>query len=64
MRSVVLDYQRHELLQRDVPPPSIKLPADVLFRVAEVGVCGTDRELANFQLGYPPAGGKLYGAGT
>jgi threonine dehydrogenase-like Zn-dependent dehydrogenase len=27
-----------------------------LFRVDEVGVCGTDRELASFRLGYPPEG--------
>jgi glucose 1-dehydrogenase len=28
----------------------------VLLRVEEVGVCGTDRELARFQLGHPPEG--------
>ncbi len=56
MRAVGLDYEAHRLLERNVPEPRLSEPSDVLFRVAEVGVCGTDRELAQFRLGAPPEG--------
>ena len=56
MRAVTLDYQTRSLQQRDVPEPTIATPNQVLFRVLEAGVCGTDRELANFQFGAPPKG--------
>jgi glucose 1-dehydrogenase len=50
MRSVVLDFDRRTLAERDIPEPRISMPGDVLFRVHEVGVCGTDRELAAFRM--------------
>ena len=56
MRAVTLDYQTRRLHQRDVPEPTITSPTQVLFRVLEAGVCGTDRELANFRFGAPPKG--------
>jgi threonine dehydrogenase-like Zn-dependent dehydrogenase len=34
--------------------PAIAAPAQVLLRVLEVGICGTDREIAAFQFGTPP----------
>ncbi len=37
-----------------MPEPFIKHGEQVLFRVRQVGVCGTDRELAHFAFGYPP----------
>lgn len=36
--------------------PQLKAPTDVLLRVLEVGVCGTDKEIAQFDYGTPPAG--------
>lgn len=36
--------------------PAIAAPADVLLRVLDVGICGTDREIAAFQFGTPPRG--------
>ncbi len=36
-------------------PPALASPGDVRFRVLEVGVCGTDREICRFELGTPPA---------
>lgn len=53
MRSVALDFAGRRLEQGDVPEPAIEHPADVLFRVHEVGICGTDRELVAFRLGRP-----------
>jgi threonine dehydrogenase-like Zn-dependent dehydrogenase len=59
MRAVVLDYDRRELAEREVADPPLPGPGGVLFRVDEVGVCGTDRELASFQTGYPPEGERF-----
>jgi threonine dehydrogenase-like Zn-dependent dehydrogenase len=60
MRAVVLDYQHRTLQARDVPEPARDLkPNEVLFRIHMAGVCGTDRELAQFSFGYPPAGSSF-----
>ena len=59
MRAVLLDFERRALMERDVPAPAIAREDHVLFRVEEVGVCGTDRELAAFRLGYPPEGESI-----
>ncbi len=56
MRALTLDYHTRRLQQREVPEPAIKTVTQVLFRVLEAGVCGTDRELANFKFGAPPQG--------
>ena len=56
MRAVALDYDERLLIERDIPEPAILHDDEALFRVEEIGVCGTDRELATFGLGYPPAG--------
>ena len=56
MRAVALDFERRSLVEREVPTPEIARDDHVLFRVVEVGVCGTDRELVSFRLGYPPEG--------
>ena len=42
----------------DHPAPAIRTPTEVLLRVLEVGVCGTDREIAAFLFGTPPAGAE------
>ena len=55
MKAVGLDYSRRRLCIRDVAEPEPRAD-QVLLEVVEVGVCGTDRELAHFHLGYPPEG--------
>lgn len=55
MRAVVIDYEKKQLSERDVREPRLTEADDVLFQVTEVGVCGTDRELASFRLGYGPS---------
>ncbi len=56
MKAAGLDYNSQALVERDVPEPRLCGPDEVLLRVREVGVCGTDREVASFQIGFPPAG--------
>jgi threonine dehydrogenase-like Zn-dependent dehydrogenase len=56
MRLAGLDYQRREVVVRDGPEPSLGGADEVLFRVQESGICGSDRELAAFRHGYPPPG--------
>ncbi len=36
--------------------PRVTSPTDVRLRMLEVGICGTDREIARFDYGTPPAG--------
>ena len=57
MRALGLDYLTKELVEWDAPEPV--LPGNgcsVLYRIVEVGVCGTDRELTAFRFGAPPDG--------
>ncbi|HET8547394.1 MAG TPA: alcohol dehydrogenase catalytic domain-containing protein, partial [Bryobacteraceae bacterium] len=56
MRAVALDYQHRSLDAIDIPEPEPATRGKVLIRVAAVGVCGTDRDLARFRYGYPPPG--------
>jgi threonine dehydrogenase-like Zn-dependent dehydrogenase len=42
----------------DVPEPRIDKPTQVRVRTLEVGLCGTDQEIARFQYGTPPEGEK------
>lgn len=39
-----------------IPEPEIEKPDQVKLRVLQVGVCGTDREVASFEYGTPPQG--------
>lgn len=42
----------------DFPEPKLAGPTGVKVRVLNVGVCGTDREIASFQYGFPPPAGS------
>ena len=59
MRAVALDYETRSLIRADVPEPPAPGGSSVLLRIAAVGVCGTDRDLARFRFGNPPAGERL-----
>jgi threonine dehydrogenase-like Zn-dependent dehydrogenase len=59
MRAVGLDFERRQLCERELPEPDNPGPEEVLIRMHEVGVCGTDRDLAHFQFGAPPAGERF-----
>jgi threonine dehydrogenase-like Zn-dependent dehydrogenase len=54
MKAVAVDSTRKvvELIEHE--PPRISSPTDVVLRILEVGVCGTDREICSFEYGMPP----------
>jgi len=56
LKVLALDYEQRRLIETSMEEPRLVNPTDVLFRVAECGVCGTDRELAVFKFGCPPEG--------
>lgn len=59
MRAVGLDFERRQLCEHELPEPGGPGSNEVLFRVHQVGVCGTDRDLARFRFGAPPAGERF-----
>ena len=56
MRAMAVLPGRRELSIIDLPRPVLRQDRDVLVRVREVGVCGTDREIGAFHYGTPAAG--------
>jgi len=56
MRAVGLDFEQRKLARFELAEPAPPGPGEVLLRIHEVGVCATDRELARFRFGVPPAG--------
>lgn len=54
--AVLPEDRKLELI--DVPRPSPQAPTEVLLRVREVGLCGTDREISSFEYGEPPGGSR------
>lgn len=56
MDAFVLNYESRTAGIREVPDPELTGVRQVRIRVDEIGVCGTDRELAAFRLGKPPSG--------
>lgn len=56
MRALTLDFDARKVREQEVDEPSLEHDDQVLFRVREVGVCGTDRAMARFELGRPPEG--------
>ncbi len=63
MRAAGLDFDSRELVERALPDPPPPSGDRVLLRIQEVGVCGTDRELAHFHFGTPPAGERFLALG-
>lgn len=56
MRAAGLDFPSRSLVEFDLPEPGPPGPGQLLLEVLEVGVCATDRELAQFHFGRPPQG--------
>ncbi len=54
MRAVGLDFTARKLLEWETSEPTLENSRQVLYRILEVGICGTDRELTGFRLGSPP----------
>jgi glucose 1-dehydrogenase len=59
MRAVaVYPHDKSIKLIDDHPQPALDHDDDVIVDIVEVGVCGTDKEIARFQYGTPPDGSK------
>jgi threonine dehydrogenase-like Zn-dependent dehydrogenase len=56
MRAIAVFPGSREVRLIDAPEPRLETPTDVKVRILDVGVCGTDREIARFDYGTPPAG--------
>ncbi len=56
MRAVAMFPVEKKIRLVDHPAPVLKAPGEVRLRMLEVGVCGTDHEIARFEYGTPPAG--------
>jgi threonine dehydrogenase-like Zn-dependent dehydrogenase len=55
MRSVAVFPETRSVKLIETDMPRVRRLHDVLLRVRQVGVCGTDREIAAFHYGEPPA---------
>src|SRR6516225_2542722 len=56
MQAIAVFHSKKSLQLVDIPQPKLQGATDVLLRVREVGLCGTDREISSFEYGSPPAG--------
>jgi glucose 1-dehydrogenase len=56
VKAVAVFFKDREVRVIDVERPAIATPTEVLLRVLDVGVCGTDKEICAFEYGTPPLG--------
>lgn len=56
MRAVAVNPKERSIGVIEHPEPVLEGPTAVKLRMLEIGVCGTDRELARFSYGAPPDG--------
>lgn len=56
MRAIAVYPEQRDVRLIEAPEPELRAPTDVKLRMLEVGVCGTDREIARFDYGTPPDG--------
>ena len=56
MRAVAVFPASHEVKVIDHRDPRISHPDQVKLRILDVGICGTDKEICNFEYGTPPPG--------
>ncbi len=60
MKAVAVFPGRREVRLVDHPEPRIAGQDDVKLRMLEVGVCGTDKEICEFEYGAPPPGSEYF----
>jgi glucose 1-dehydrogenase len=56
MRAVAMFPSEKRIRLVDRPRPTLEQDSQVRLRMLEVGVCGTDHEIARFEYGTPPSG--------
>ena len=52
--SVFPGTQTFKIVEHEAP--RLSLPDQVMLRMLDVGICGTDREICSFEYGTPPEG--------
>jgi glucose 1-dehydrogenase len=55
MKALAVFPASREVKIVDHPEPNCAGPTEVKVRILEAGICGTDREIADFRYGAPPA---------
>src|ERR1051326_7079661 len=63
MKAVSVVPSRREISLIQQEEPKLMTPSDVMLKMLDVGVCGTDKEIAAFQYGTPPAGSDYLAIG-
>src|SRR5271169_3473488 len=58
MKAIAVFPGTREIKLIDHPEPAIESPTQVKLRILEVGVCGTDKEICQFDYGTPPPGSE------
>lgn len=58
MKAVAVFPSRRDIRVVDHPEPAIETATQAKIRMLDVGICGTDREIASFQYGTPPDGSE------
>ena len=56
MKAVAVFPGRREVSLIEQPLPRLVAPDEVLLRVLDIGICGTDKEICSFEYGTPPPG--------
>src|SRR5437867_3050840 len=54
MKAIAVFPDQREVRLIDHPEPKISQPTEVKLRMLDVGICGTDKEIAAFEYGTPP----------
>ena len=58
MKAVAVFPAKREIRVVDHPEPSLSSPTQATIRMLDVGVCGTDKDIASFEYGTPPEGSE------
>jgi glucose 1-dehydrogenase len=56
MKAVAVFPGSREVKVVEREPPPLREPDQVLLRMLDIGICGTDKEICSFEYGTPPAG--------
>ena len=56
MRALTVNPGKQTVRVAERPPPRAPRDTEVLLRILDVGICGTDREIGRFEYGEPPSG--------
>jgi threonine dehydrogenase-like Zn-dependent dehydrogenase len=60
MKAVAVYPAKHTVDIVDIPEPVVAAPTQVMLRMLEVGVCGTDKDICAFAYGTPPSGSDRF----